>query len=192
MRSKSLMPLVLAFIILLLVGIYAAKGNIVLNNAGGTMYPAATGPYVRFPSNKTYDSGLQTLHLDFHYSIIGNVNFSASYSLDGKENETVPLEDHYFGFFQQRGHPDRNYWDGSVALPTLSNGSHCLTVYLECTWETGDSAGSHFNKSFDSETVHFAVLSPIALLREKNQTYNTTEIPLDYHINGTTSQIAYS
>ena len=153
---------------------------------------AATAPYVRFPSNQTYNTGLLTLYVNFRGWIFGNVGFSMSYSLDGKENETVPLEDHYFGFFQQRGHPDRNYWDGSVALPTLSNGSHCLTVYLECTWETGDSAGSHFNKSFDSETVHFAVLSPIALLMEKNQTYNTTEIPLDYHINGATSQIAYS
>jgi hypothetical protein len=175
------------------VSVYPAKGDIIFKDDREGEMHAATAPYISSPSNQTYNTGLLALYVNFHGWIFGNVWFSMSYRLDGKENETVPLEDHYFGFFAQTGgHPDKNYWDGTVELPTLSNGSHCVTVYLDCTWETGDAAGSHIHKSFDSQTVHFTVLSPIALLMEKNETYNTTEIPLDFITDVNVSQIAYS
>lgn len=186
-RTTLALTLVLAFIILLLVGIYPAKGDIVIRDSKGTEVHFARGPYITFPSNTSYDSGLQTLYVNFHALLWGNLNYSMSYSLDRESNETVPLVRHYFGMFELY----RGYLDGSVDLPALSNGSHCIAVYLECTYETWDGAGSHINTYFDSQTVHFTVLSPIVVLME-NQTYNSTEIPLSFYVNGAASQIAYS
>jgi hypothetical protein len=191
MKSRSLKTIiVLTPIILLLVGFHPAKGDIILTNEGFDFH-AAQGPYIRDLTNKTYDSGFLSLYVNFHAAIFGNVWFSMNYSLDGKENETINLVDHYFGFFKQTGgHPDKNYLDGFIELPVLANGSHCITVYLECKWETGDSVGSHIHRGFDSQRVYFSVLSPIVLFM--HQSYNTTEIPLDFSINDTASPIIYS
>ena len=126
----------------------------------------------------------------FQRLILGNIWFSMNYSLDGKENETVPLKSHYYGSFIQ-GHPENNYWDASVELPILSNGSHYLTVCLEGIWERGSSFGTINQTSVDNQTVYFTVVSPIQLLME-NQTYNSTEIPLNFYMNDKVSQIAYN
>ena len=184
--------LVLAFIILLLVGIYPAKGDIVFNNDSRYKLVVARAPYISFPSNQTYDSGLLTLYVNFQSFNVGGITHAMSYSLDGKENETVALTEHYY--FSILHHSPPNYCDGSVALPVLANGSHCITVYLECTHEVelGSNHTLCHDKLFESQTVYFAVLSPIALLMEKNQTYNTTEIPLDFIVDRAPSQVAYS
>jgi len=182
--------LVLPFIILLLVDIQPAKSDLsYTDDQGKGPFHLASGPYISFPDNETYDSGLQTLHIDFYARIGDHLNYSMSYSLDGKENEAVALTEHYFGFWEIH----RNYLDGSVALPALSNGSHYITVYIEgLIWNNPISRPSYNYTSFDSQTVYFTVLSPIALLIEKNKTYNTNEIPLDYYVDGAASQVAYS
>ena len=188
--AKSI--LVLAFIILLLVGIYPAKGDIVFNNDSRYKLVVARAPYISFPSNQTYDSGILTLYVNFQSFNVGGITHAMSYSLDGKENETVALTEHYYFSILHRSPP--NYCDGSVALPVLANGSHCITVYLECTHEV-ELWSNHtlcYDKLFENQTVYFTVLSPIAFLMEKNKTYNTTEIPLDFIVDGATSQVAYS
>jgi hypothetical protein len=191
MQAKIGLFLFLAIVVLLLVGIYPANCGVVFLHDGKELI-AATSPYIRSPSNQTYDSGWLNLYVNFKGWIFGNVWFSMNYSLDGKENETVPLKSHYFGFFKiTGGHPEKNYWDGFIELPVLSNGSHYLTVYLECTWETADSFGKHINRSFDSQTVHFTVVSPLVLLT-RNETYNSTEIPLNFYVRGEASQIVYN
>jgi hypothetical protein len=147
-------------------------------------------PTLNPPTNNTYVSGLNGLRVSFHAAIFGNVWFSMNYSLDGKENETVALREHYFGFFKQTGgQPEKNYLDGFVELPILCNGSHSLTVYLRCEWETWDATGSHMHTSFNSQTIHFTVLSPIVLLMQNS--YNSTEVPVDFYANWPCSQIVY-
>lgn len=189
---KSRLPIVLLSIsiILLTVSINPAKGDIVLRDAGGHNLNVASGPYIKFPANETYDSGLVTLYANFHGIIAGNVNYSMSYSLDGGENQTVALVEHYFGFFPQTGHPEKNYMDGSVQLPLLSNGSHSITVYVKGIFLTDTQFGPYSYTSFDSQTVHFTICSPVALLME--DTYNRAEIPLNFIVNETASQIIYS
>lgn len=184
--------MVCAFIVLLLCGIQLTKGDIVLRWSNGNEFVAASAPYISFPSNQTYDSGLLTLHVNFHSFNVGGINYSMSYSLDGKENETVALTQHYYFSLSHRSPP--NYCDGLVALPILSNGSHCLTVYIETIHDRGRYANhtEYYETVFDSQTVYFTVLSPIAFLMEKNKTYNTTEIPLDFIADGAASQVAYS
>ena len=192
---KSELPIILlsTSVILFLVSISTTKGNIILRDAQGTEFQTASGPYISFPANKTYDSGLLTLSVNFHAIIGGGVSHLMSYSLDGKKNETVPLIDHYFGFFKERGgQPEKNYWDGLVELPVLSNGTHFITVYLEgnyCNYYRNHSA--YYETAFDSQTVYFTVLSPVALLME-NQPYNSTEIPLNFYVNAVPPQILYS
>lgn len=43
--------------------------------------------------------------------------------------------------------------------------------------------------SFDKQTVYFTVSSPIELLMQKS--YNSTQAPLDFYINGAATQIIY-
>jgi len=87
--------------------------------------PYATRPYIVFPSNLTYTSGVLPLNVSFHADIYGNFNYSMTYSLDGQEKTDLPLTQHYFGMFNQA----KSYIDGSVILPTLSNGSHSVEVF---------------------------------------------------------------
>jgi hypothetical protein len=77
------------------------------------------------------------------------------YSLDGKENQTLPLVDHYFSWIQDKH--DKSYVDGSVILPELANGSHNIRVFLECNWQIGYSTGWKDNYYYDSEEVYFTV-----------------------------------
>ena len=190
MKAKSIKLLLFFEIaVLLLAELNIASGSVIFKH-DGTERIAAYSPYISSPSNQTYDSGWQMLYVTFKGLILGNVWFSMNYSLDGKENETVPLKSHYYGSFIQ-GHPEKNYWDASVELPILSNGSHYLTVYLEGIWERGSSFGTINLTSVDNQTVYFTVVSPIQLLI-KNQTYNSTEIPLNFYMNDKVSQITYN
>ena len=76
-------------------------------------------------------------------------------------------------------------------IADFSNGSHCLTVYLGGIRERGSSFGTINLTSVDNQTVYFTVVSPIQLLI-KNQTYNSTEIPLNFYMNDKVSQITYN
>jgi hypothetical protein len=125
-----------------------------------------------------------------------NMNYSGTYSLDGKENETLPLEKHYLGNWVIY-HGSRDYVDGSVTLPELSEGSHSITVYLECDWEIGNETNIWTDKYFDSQTVYFAIIlldkTPpiISNLSIRNETYNQTGLSLNFTINEPTLWISY-
>jgi hypothetical protein len=156
----------------------------------GHDWVAATSPYITYPANQTYNSDLLNLNVRFKGLIWGNIYFSMNFSLDGKDNQTIPLHSHYFGSFLH-GDPEKNYWDGLVELPVLSNGSHSVTVYLEGLWETYDSASSHTQKKVDNQTVDFTVLSPIQLLTN-DEVFYSAEIPLNYYSDENVSQVAFS
>jgi hypothetical protein len=54
-------------------------------------------------------------------------------------------------------HGENDYVDGSVKLPTLSEGSHTITVFLTLDWEIGEQSGVTVYTYYDSETTNFAV-----------------------------------
>jgi hypothetical protein len=175
--SKTKVCSVLALVLLLFSGIVGYAGCNIVFPLGGDDLVAAASPYIVSPANQTYNLGLLNLTVSFKGLIWGNIYFSMNYSLDGKDNQTIPLTSHYFGSFLQ-GDPDKNYWDGSVELPVLPSGSHCLTVYLEGIWETYDSSGSHNQTKIDSQTVDFAVSSVIQLPMSQQPTnYSSTPHP---------------
>ena len=189
--------LILTLVSSLVVSILPAQGDIVFRDGTvgrvGRDLHSAIAPYIRIPANKTYDSGLLYLYVSFHYNLL-NVNYSLSYSLDGRDNESIPLTSHYFGGFKPFGdHPELNYCDGSVALPPLSNGSHGITVYLGGTWTRYTHYANHseyYQTVFDSQILHFTIASPVALLLNNN--VYTSEVPLNFCFNGAGSQISYS
>lgn len=159
---------------------------------------AAYKPYIAFPSSTTYNSKSLTLNVSFHAVIGGNIKYSMMYSLDGKENELLPLVEHYFGsFLIDKENWERNHIDGSVNLPELSEGSHSITVYLQGDWEQGNTTTIWHEYYFDNQTVYFSILlvdkTPpvISNLTIENKTY-TAEIPLNFSLNEIASQISYS
>jgi hypothetical protein len=160
MEPKLKAILISATVALLITSLfYPVKGDITLTD-GSDVFHAATAPYIASPTNITYNSGVLNLTVNFHAAIFGNVWYAMNYSLDGQTNQTLALTQHYFGYFPQTGgQPDKNYLDGTIQLPTLSNGAHSIIVYLECKWETGDASGSHMHVGDDSQTVYFTVQS---------------------------------
>ena len=133
-----------------------AKANIVTNE--GTI--ASYQPYIAYPSNTSYSPTVSVLNVSFRAEVWGNVKYSMVYSLDGKENESLPLVDHYFSWVQ--GQHDKSYVDGSAVLPELANGSHRIKVFLECNWQIGYSTGWKDNYYYDSEEVYFTVENSIS------------------------------
>jgi multisubunit Na+/H+ antiporter MnhC subunit len=116
--------------------------------------PITKGPYIISPTNTTYSSGFLTLNVSFHAPIYGNINYSMTYSIDGSENETMPLTVHYFGFFQQ----EKSYIDGLVSLPKLSATSHNITIYLKLEMFNFINNQMHNKTYHDSQTVFFTIM----------------------------------
>lgn len=151
-------------------------------------YTIAYQPYIVFPSNYAiYDSRVLTLNVSFHGMIFAETKYYLTYSLDGKEPEVLPLVMYYYGsWIINPENWERNHIDGSVILPELSEGSHKITIWLEC------------DGSYDNQTVYFTIKlidkTPplISEISVKNKTYNSTDIPLVFNINETTSHICYS
>lgn len=90
----------------------------------------------------------------------------------------MPLIEHYFGSpIIIKENWERNYIAGSVNLPELSEGSHSITVYLECDWEIGNEKAIWHEYYFDNQTVYFSILlmdkTPpvISNLTLENKTY---------------------
>ena len=151
--KKALLTVFLASTVFtsILAGISVVKADIVATNGLYLSY----APYILFPSNETYRSKVLALNVSFYALIGGNINFSMTYNLDGNDNETIDLVEHYFSMFQQP--QNRSYIDSSVILPELSEGSHSLTVYLVCNYVTWNSSATNYQTYFDSQTVYFTI-----------------------------------
>jgi len=81
-------------------------------------------------------------------------------------------------------------WDGLVKLPSLTEGGHKITLYLN-----GRAGFPTEPKPEKSTVIYFEINTKqpkISNLSVQNQTYNQTEIPLNFTINKPTSWIAYS
>jgi hypothetical protein len=144
----------LLLLVCLPISVPASKANIVTNE--GTT--AAYQPYIISPSNMGYYSNVLTLNVSFRSEVWANVKYAMVYSLDGQENKSLPLTDHYFSWVQ--GQHDKCYDDGSVTLPELSAGSHNITVYLQCDWAIGYSTNFVDYYYNDSQTVFFTIIDP--------------------------------
>lgn len=169
----------------------------------GRLFPLASPIKITSPSNSTYSSDL--LMLDISFKLMLNVektNITMLYSLDGKENFSIPVSATFFPVETTVTYENGtsvtgissifSYYiiRGIVALPELSEGFHGIVVYGR--YERG--GGSSFNV-FDYASVHFAIddgNAPVILnLSVENKTYSQENLPLNFVVDEPTSWIGY-
>ena len=106
---------------LLLVPLAASIPAVKANAANPTSYSVVK---ILFPANATYNSRFLTLNVTFP---CGGRRYTSTYNIDGKDGGAIPWEVE---------NPEEVHVIykaiGSVALPELSEGSHCVTVTIVC------------------------------------------------------------
>ena len=96
---------------------------LVVADSGGVYLPG--GVCLNCPLNKTYNSRFLTLKIDFQAGM--GLKHNLTYDIDGTYQGTIPL-------VAQK--PEElhvvNPTTGTVQLPALPDGSHCLTIHVVC------------------------------------------------------------
>jgi hypothetical protein len=170
----------------------------------GKGFPLASPINITSPSNSTYSSNLLLLNITFRYGLsISSTNITMVYSVDGKDNATLPVTATFVPIEVERTYADGrtekaissifSYYviTGCAALPELLKGSHSITVYGK--YEYAD--GSLFTV-LDNSTVYFTIddgIAPIiSNLSVENKTYTMRGIPLNFTVDQTTFWMGYS
>ncbi len=139
------------------------------HTADGKSYLLASPITIVFPSNTTYYSDHLTLNVTFKASNSPSLT-SMNYSIDGKENATVPLNAVFEPIYALRTYPNgttetvvsmysQYVYTGEVSLTELSQHEHNIAVY---TQYTGNNV-----VGYDSKQVSFFISS--------NEEENATE-----------------
>ncbi len=145
-----------------------------MNVARANFIPAAE-IVITSPANTTYNSNLLVLNYTVYFTLTKNQ--LVVYSIDGGANVTV-LSKHSSQFYE--------IVCKQVMLPELSDGSHYLEVYAVYAGREGAS---------DHDQVYFTIdTTPpvVSDLSEKNKTYYSTNMPLNFTVSDPASQITYS
>jgi hypothetical protein len=153
--------------------------------------PVSSGIAIISPENMTYRTEPLILKIMMVSLGAGNSEISVTYSLDEKANVTVPL------VFQGQDQSFQVTITGSVGLPTLSEGSHSVTVYSAYTLYNFTAMGTFYPKYvvWDHNTVFFTIdygISPaITTLSLENKTYNDNNLLLNFTTDEPTSWMGY-
>lgn len=107
-------------------------------------YPLASGIFVKSPSNTTYTSNALTLNVSINIIVAANLGVSMTYSLDGLDNSSILLRK------LTRENSFQALITGTADLPSLSDGSHNITIYAK---HTVNNKISHV----DNNTIYFTV-----------------------------------
>jgi hypothetical protein len=166
MKSKAL---ALTLILALLTSIIA--GMPFIKMARANFVPAAEIS-ITVPANKTYNSNSLVLNYTVYFTLTKNKLIV--YSIDGGANVTI-FSKHSSQFYE--------IICEQAILPELSDGSHHLEVYAE-----GEGAPGYAQVYFTID----ATSPTISNLSIENKTYYSTDIPLNFTVNETISQISYS
>lgn len=172
-----------------------------------TPLPSRQEVTVYSPVNTTYNTGFLNLNLTFNAG--AGVQDSLNYSVDGIYGGLIIL-----AFNDTPGFHMFSLETGLAPLPELSNGSHRLTVYVEADlndYHGANPPGAPFKPTAPGSddyvaswihTIDFTIDSrsstldstPLKImnLSIENQTYNTTDIPLNVTVDWNLSQVAYS
>jgi hypothetical protein len=143
------------------------------------------------PTNTTYSSSLLTLRVSMIALVARNSNVSMAYSLDGRDNVTIPIE------IRGREMSFQAAISGSLPLSELSVGPHSVTVYSEYILYNFTAMGVYHPKYvvWGHNTVYFTVddgVSPvISNLSFENKTYNENNLSLSFTTDEPTSWISY-
>ena len=194
---------------LLFVSLAAGIPAVKADSANSTSYSVVK---ILFPANATYDSRFLTLNVTFP---CGGLDYTLTYNIDGKNEGSIPWV---------VDNPNEVHVIykaiGSVALPELSEGSHCLTVTIICglyNYHGANPPGAPFKPTSPgssdyeatwTDTVYFTIDSgagttepalavdsippSISNISLYNRTYTSTEVPLNFTVSENISQVIYS
>jgi len=169
----------------------------------GRPFPLASPIEITSPSNSTYDSGLLMLEVSFKLMLdVEKTNITVLYSLDGKENTTVPVSATIFpvettityanGSTQTGISSIFSYYivKASAALPELSEGFHSVSVFGRY-----EHVGGTFYNVHDSSSVCFTINNGnapvISNLSIENKTYSQERLDLNFTVDESTSWMGY-
>jgi len=154
-------------------------------------YPISTGIKIISPTNTTYSPRLLILNASFRAMVGRNINYSMAYSLDGRENVTIPI------VIQGKEMSFRATISGFVTLPKLSEGPHSVTVYSEIDLYNVGIGGIYYPKYvvLEHNTVCFTIddgyPTVISNLSLENKTYSQNDLSLNFTTDQPTSWIGY-
>jgi hypothetical protein len=196
--------------ILLSVSMMASIGVVHVVHAG------SSGAVVKIvnPTFSTYDSRVLMLNVTFCY---GGLRYSLTYNLDGETEGSIPMGEYRPPNNEFHVVNTAFAW---VELPEMSDGPHSVTVTLVAHVHYGgggkpgapfqpETPGSSEYVSSWTDTVRFSVSSSesyksepkpavdstppeITDLPVNNQTYLSSDVPLNFALNENISRIAYS
>jgi hypothetical protein len=169
----------------------------------GRLFPLASPINIASPSNSTYNSGLLILDISFKLMLnVEKTNITVLYSLDGKENVTVPWSAECFPVESTVTYPNGStltdisslfsYYiiSACVALPELPEGFHSISVYGRYE----HAGGSNYNVH-DSSKVCFTInkgnAPVISILSVENKTYSQDRLDLNFTVDKSTSWMGY-
>ncbi len=208
MNLKVIWPLL--SVSLLFVSLAAGIPAVKADSTNSTSYSVVK---ILFPANATYDYRFLSLNVTFPF---GGLDYTLTYNIDGKNEGSIPW------LIDNPNHELHVVYTaiGSVALPELSEGSHCLTATIICglyNYHGGNPPGAPFKPtslgSSDYEatwtdTVYFTIdlgagITEPALALDSvppsiseislyNRTYTSTEVPLNFTVSENISQVTYS
>lgn len=141
------------------------------------------------PLNKTYTSKVLTLNLTFTAGI--GVQYSLYYHLDGRYQKAIP-----FVIDNPNNEMHVTYAaHASIVLPSLSSGSHSVTVFLICSGlirKPPSYDGTVYFTIYPSGRILDLTAPEISKLSVENKIYAESDIPLHFIVNENTSQLEYS
>lgn len=123
--------------------------------------PFFSGIKIVSPTNSTFSDGVITLNVSADTIGGSNILFLMSYILDNSISDVIPLIIQY---------PTNSIMiaqhNGSVVLPTLSEGEHKITVYANYTYPIGTNSNpSAIESSYYNSTVFFTItIAPTSTL----------------------------
>jgi hypothetical protein len=130
----------------------------------------------------------ETYHTAFEAPIVSNKTRVFSYALDGKTPEPLTIIT-----ARDEGYPGGDVFiESSDILPELTEGLHNLTVRIVSDYF--QQPNDRFHTESES-TVYFRIdrVPPeVVFLSLENKTYYTTDVPLNFTVNESDTQIVYS
>jgi hypothetical protein len=181
MKKTALMSLMVSLVLISLV--FEVQPDVKALNFFTDLNIWSTSPL----NSTTYYSSKLTLNVTlsaFETDNSINVDRKAWYSLDGQERLPLPLVNE--GITSKNGNAlPLSIVLGVIGLPPLSDGIHNVTVYGEFDFPTKTIRNSY--------TIIFAIdTTPIILSNlVENKTYNTSDIPLRFNVDGKYSWLGY-
>ena len=168
----------------------------------GRYFPLVSPIKITSPSNSTYSSGLLMLNITFKLMLnIDRTNIIMLYSIDGKENTTIPVSATFVPLIATRTYENGtkenvtsffSYYiiAGNVGLPEFPKGLHNISVYGK--YERG--GGSSFDV-LDDCTVYFTIndgnAPVISSLSVENKTYSQDNLSLNFTVDQPISWMGY-